>query len=170
MWRVTTSNPFFFRTNKHLICKGKLGTKLNIPPLFFSFSRSCFFNSSMSFFSLAFSTISFFSSLTLAWTTATRKKCCYCSAPEPNAPVPQEIFKHGFFSSTIILLTEIIQMNIVCCFIVTENVACCEQYTFLAFYGMLLYRTVFNGWSSTMQSCHRNRDIFSLICKQYWSG
>lgn len=65
----------FFKDKQtfHLRWEILLGTKLNLPPLFFSFSSSCFFSSSMSFFNLAFSTISFFSSLTLAWTTAMRQ-------------------------------------------------------------------------------------------------
>lgn len=54
-----------------------------VPPLSLSFSSSCFLSSSMSFLSLAFSTSSFFSSLTLAWTTAPGKKLCYLSELKP---------------------------------------------------------------------------------------
>lgn len=45
----------------------------NAPPLFFSFSSSWFLSCSMSLFNLAFSTMSFFSSLMLAWATADGK-------------------------------------------------------------------------------------------------
>lgn len=51
----------------------------NKPPLFLSFSSSWFLSCSMSLFNLAFSTISFFSSLTLAWATAVQKNPCYPS-------------------------------------------------------------------------------------------
>lgn len=47
--------------------------KENVPPLFLSFSSSWFLSCSMSLFNLAFSSISFFSSLTLAWATAAKK-------------------------------------------------------------------------------------------------
>lgn len=54
-------------------CDARKEEKRDRPPLFLSFSSSWFLSCSMSLFSLAFSTISFFSSLTLAWATAADK-------------------------------------------------------------------------------------------------
>lgn len=61
-----------------------------VPPLCLSFSSSCFLSSSMSFLSLAFSTISFFSSLTLAWTTAAGKKAALPLSTETLASLRSE--------------------------------------------------------------------------------
>ena len=67
IWRTTSRLADFhlIREERNLFSQ----TRRHLPPLFLSFSSSCFFNSSMSFLSLAFSAVSFFSSRALAWTT-----------------------------------------------------------------------------------------------------